>query len=397
MNRLVVFQWPISTFFGWGVYGLNLALHMREAAARAVSSAPVRMERIVIDEIRRRLLADSFAVNARLVADLAGWAGKEIETDSLVLHALGNQFEFACLSAHDSVVKGRPTVGVVFFEDTELGRKGLARARGYRLLIAGSNWNGAVLTAAGLGPVSVVLQGVDTTLFHPAPRAGFLDGRFAVFSGGKLEYRKGQDLVLRAFKAFHGRHPEALLVTAWQSPWPQVARTLDGPHLPPVPVTAGGVDVAGWVAAAGVPPGAVVDLGSVPNALMPPILREMDVAVFPNRSEGGTNLVAMETMACGVPTILAANTGQLDLIRPGNCYPLSRQPPVSPPPAARITGTDGWGESDVEEILEALEAVYQDRAAARARGLAGAETLMGLSWQVQIGALTDILAANFWK
>ena len=59
----------------------------------------------------------------------------------------------------------------------------------------------------------------------------------------------------------------------------------------------------------------VLDLGRVPNAGMPRILRECDVAVFPNRAEGGTNLVAMKCMACGVPTILSANTGHLDLIR----------------------------------------------------------------------------------
>jgi hypothetical protein len=44
---------------------------------------------------------------------------------------------------------------------------------------------------------------------------------------------------------------------------------------------------------------------------MPQILREIDVAVVPNRFEGGTNLVAMECMACGMPVILSANTGYL--------------------------------------------------------------------------------------
>jgi hypothetical protein len=38
-----------------------------------------------------------------------------------------------------------------------------------------------------------------------------------VFSGGKLEHRKGQDLVIRAFVRFVQRHPDAVLVTAWGS------------------------------------------------------------------------------------------------------------------------------------------------------------------------------------
>jgi glycosyltransferase involved in cell wall biosynthesis len=39
-----------------------------------------------------------------------------------------------------------------------------------------------------------------------------------------------------------------------------------------------------------------------------------DVAVFPNRCEGGMNLVAMEAIATGVSVILANGTGQADLI-----------------------------------------------------------------------------------
>ena len=47
------------------------------------------------------------------------------------------------------------------------------------------------------------------------------------------------------------------------------------------------------------------------------LLKQADLAVFPNRCEGGTNLVAMEAIACGVPTVLSANSGHLDLLRPG--------------------------------------------------------------------------------
>ena len=58
---------------------------------------------------------------------------------------------------------------------------------------------------------------------------------------------------------------------------------------------------------------------------MPEVLREVDVAVFPNRCEGGTNLVAMEALASGLTCILSKNTGHLDLIRADNCLPLATQ------------------------------------------------------------------------
>src|SRR5262245_66144985 len=71
------------------------------------------------------------------------------------------------------------------------------------------------------------------------------------------------------------------------------------------------------------------------------------VALFPNRAEGGTNLVEMETIACGVRTIVSANTGHLDLINRNAARPLRRQKPGAE--------WSEWGESDVDEIVTELE------------------------------------------
>jgi len=234
-----------------------------------------------------------------------------------------------------------------------------------------------------------VLQGIDPTLFHPAPRAGHMGERFCVFSGGKLEYRKGQDIAVAAFARFARRHPDALLVSAWHNPWPELVKSLaDSRVTASVPFTADGrPDVQLWTRAAGIPPHQFLDLGAVPNAAMPTILREMDVAVFPNRCEGGTNLVAMECMACGIPTILSDNTGHKDLIAADNCYVLSRQSAI----ILDDRGTQGWGESDVDEIVESLEAVWQQRDESRRRGAMGAEAMAQLSWRRQIGRLHDVL------
>jgi hypothetical protein len=86
----------------------------------------------------------------------------------------------------------------------------------------------------------------------------------------------------------------------------QTARTLDlVSNLPPVPTNKDGkIDVAKWAHESAIPTDQFMDLGSIPNFQMPQVLREMDVGIFPNRCEGGTNLVAMECMACGMPVIL---------------------------------------------------------------------------------------------
>jgi glycosyltransferase involved in cell wall biosynthesis len=375
LARRVVIQWAISSFTGWGVYGLNLALHWAgDAELSPTASRPINPGRIVVDPLRRRALAPLIADAAQFQSQLRAHAGRPATVEAVVLTPANEAFE-PLPAAHGVTLTGRPTLAVTFFETGRLSPEAVARAAAFPLIVTGSTWNQRVLEAHGLTRVRTVLQGVDDTLFHPAPRAGVMGDRFAVFSGGKLERRKGQDIVVAAFRRFARRRPDALLVTAWRSPWPKVARTADISGLA-APVTFdadGGLDVVGWAAANGVGADQVLDLGAVPNAQLPTVLREMDVAVFPNRCEGGTNLVAMEAMACGVPTVLSRNTGHLDLIAEDNCYVLERQ--------AEGTGEEtGWGESDVDELVAALERAYVERDAARRLGLRGAETVRRLSW-----------------
>ena len=141
-------------------------------------------------------------------------------------------------------------------------------------------------------------------------------------------------------------------------------------------------EVAPWLMANGIEPEAVLDLGHQPHPVIAQVLREMDVAVFTNRCEGGTNLVAMEAMACGVPTILSANTGHLNLIGRDTCFPLERQRPLSVATSA-FRGTTLWGESDPDEVVAMLERAYDDRAEAARRGAVGAQLLAQLPWAAQ--------------
>ena len=371
-RRTVLVVATPSWRFGWGIYAINMALHWHDDPDLAPLSALPFEPRDVLDLpgldpawIRR--LAPFATASLAFQQTLAQTAGPVLNVSCPVLHPIYDRMQVAPIEG-GKYVFGNPTIGMIFSIDTAFDAAARERARRFPLIVAGCRWNQQVLEDAGIGPVALVLQGIEPSLFHPAPSRGVYKERFAIFSGGKLEYRKGQDLVLRAFREFRRRHAEALLVTAWHSPWPHLSRSLAGDDAPAPPLTAEGhIDVPGWVAAFGLPADSVVDLGSVPQPRMPALLREMDVALFPNRCECGTNLVAMEAMACGLPVILSANTGHLDLMAPDNSYALLRQRPIDPARAA-VGGSAGWGESDVEEILEQLESVYRDREEARRRG-----------------------------
>ena len=135
-----------------------------------------------------------------------------------------------------------------------------------------------------------------------------------------------------------------------------------------------------WVIDNGLSADSFIDLGWVSNARLPIILRETDVALFPSRAEGGTNLSAMEAMACGIPCILTANTGHLDLIDDNNCYALTdlKPDPVEP---------EFWCQANVDEIIEKLEHAYTNTEDRKQRAEQGATSMEALSWENQIGKL----------
>jgi glycosyltransferase involved in cell wall biosynthesis len=367
--REIGIDWPVSSYTGWGVFGLHLSLEMvRSRRARPILFHPPDVD---LTPAQARLLAE---------AEIRA-APANRRVDFPVLHALGNGL------CDLGVVRGDGDSGLVFFEDTNLDCGSRGRGGALKTIIAGSVWNGRLLEQAGLANVQVAQQGVDETVFYPGPKPGRFKGRFTVFSGGKLEYRKAQDLVLSAFRLFLKRHPEALLAAAWHNYSADAARTFDPP---PALDGAGRPDVTGWAERNGVPRENFLDLGFVPNRALGDVLRDCDAALFPNRCEGGTNLPAMECLASGLPVILSANTGHLDLTQSVPCHALLRQGPVDAAQAGM--GTVGWGESDLGECQAKLEEIYQDPARARALGLAAAKAMFAWSWPVRAAAVLDALA-----
>jgi glycosyltransferase involved in cell wall biosynthesis len=378
--------WQLSTRTGWGNFGVNFACE----AYRSGRVIPVFMlasspSLDALPEDQRRTLAPILQASNQFLAAMSGHPGSA--TVSFPVLAASN-VDFVTQVARSSTANHAMT----FQETTVLSHRGLERARSFDTIVAGSSWLGDVLRAYGLDNVKTVLQGIDPRRFRPNPDGHPRDGRFRIFSGGKMEYRKGQDIVIAAFRAFQRRHPDALLCFCWDNIYPGDSATIARGGLVEAPpeVTEGTRDeVARWLSDNGLPADTFRNIGMVPNREMPDILTTMDAAIFPNRCEGGTNLVAMEAMACGVPTILSVNTGHRDLIADRNCYPLTRQGPVAWSPTDGTTRQ--WGESSVDEVVETLEAIYRDRAEARRRAARGAATLAELTWQRQTVKLLDAI------
>ncbi|MEG4114041.1 MULTISPECIES: tetratricopeptide repeat protein [unclassified Microcoleus] len=383
--------WPLSITSGWGIYGVNLTLQLLQNPAWQVALlAPPSITSESMNPLHKSLLLPVIEKQKSFQELVAANSDKQISCNFPVLYALGNNLES---SGVDDKITSACQIGVIFFEDTRITAEALETAKKYSAIVAGSNWNADVLRSHGLTNVAMVHQGIDPTIFHPAPKSNLFGDRFVIFSGGKLEYRKGQDIVIAAFKRFRAKHPEALLLTTWHNFWPQymlgIEQTGNVAGLPNINRD-GSLGISQWLVANGLPVDSFIDIGLIPNHLAGQILREADCAVFTNRCEGGTNLVAMESMACGIPTILSANTGHLDLIYSHICYPLWTQGRVKQ--TAPFSGVEGWGESEVAEVVEALEQIYTNREESKNRGLAAANFMLDWTWEKQVKRFLDVIS-----
>lgn len=374
--KKLFFDWGISDNSGWGIYGSNLLWYGMQDP---------RYEIFPLDWPPSFI----YPINPIIALEIDKYLNKRDPTTIItkgdtLLTALGNTIE---KKDKDGVLK---EIGVIFFEANPLPKSEIENLKKFNAIISGSTWNHQQLESAGIKN-ELVIQGIDTDLFRPLHKK-FLKDRFVVFSGGKLEFRKGQDIALKAFSIFAKKHEDALLISCWRSPWEtQSAPTINKSKIcnPLIQKNDVGKSIHLWVLSNGVKPHQFNDLGAISNQLMPEIFREVDIAIFPNRAEGGTNLVAMEAISAGIPCAISSNTGHLDLINNVQCIPLQSQSPVSINLSACC---EGWGESSVDELVEVLESAYKGRAAFSEKELIS-KSITEYSWQNSIQKLLNVVNA----
>jgi glycosyltransferase-like protein len=177
---------------------------------------------------------------------------------------------------------------------SELQTRAIASAD--RLFVVSRLWRDWLAEKFGCVP-HLVGNGVDTERFSPVPddKDAALrslvklpaDARMFLAIGG-VEERKNTIAVLEAFRIVYVKHPATCLVIAGG------ASLLD--H------DAYQAEFAAALAASGLPDGAVIRTGPLPQVLMPALYRAADALVFPSVTEG-FGLVVLEAMASGVPVV----------------------------------------------------------------------------------------------
>lgn len=200
-------------------------------------------------------------------------------------------------------VIGSRSYGYGFIESNLLAERYVELAnRLWDYIIPGSTWMYDWLRGTGFNAVKPIIQGVDPELFYLNEHSLADPDYFTVGSFGKFEYRKGQDIVIKALSIFCERRKDVKLLYAWKNNWPNLIRDMAVNKL-------GNVEVPFHASDAYYSDGHVfkelLEKHKIPSIAVPlnaqyhqmsEFYDQCDVALFPGRSEAGQALPLQECL-----------------------------------------------------------------------------------------------------
>jgi glycosyltransferase involved in cell wall biosynthesis len=281
--------------------------------------------------------------------------------------------------------------GYTFFEN-ELTDRSKENAKRYDFVLGGSTWCLERMREKGIDNCAVLIQGIDPTLFSPIDDPVDPE-RFVIFSGGKFELRKGQDLVLRAVKIMQDKYPDVWLVNCWYNLWPASTRLMSySPH-----IRFEHREGESWTQTMqrtyetnGLDGRRIVTCELMPQGLQRDLFARSDIGLFPNRCEGGTNLVLMEYMACAKPVIVSNTSGHKDIVHAGNALLLNALSPFNLVDA-KGTLVGRWQEPSLDEVVAGLEFAYHHRTELKRYGRQAGIDLKQFTWAHSARRLLQVI------
>ena len=367
---------PIGSSSGWGICGKYLSLELSRLGEVCI----VTELQITSDNIGDEL--EQFAIShipLHVIDARTFDRSKTYMVKGVAIRTL-NDFDLGLWLGN---IQTEKTIGYTFYYGSPLSQEQYDSAKRLEFVIAGSSFCEEQLNKAGIEKTKTIIQGINPQIFNPmnSEKSLFRD-RFVVFSGGKLEFRKGQDIVIRAFKIFSDKHPEALLVNSWFNLWEFSLKTMAASTV--IDFT---FDCKNYMASMinlykinALGNDKVITLPIKPSFQLAHIYKNTDIGLFPNRCEGGTNLMLMEYMACGKPVIASSQTGHADIVNQDNAFSVETCTPVKIR-QGDLSQYQGWVEPDIDEIVAHLERAYDHPEECKQKGGAAGRFLSGLTWE----------------
>ncbi|MEI7473898.1 MAG: glycosyltransferase family 4 protein [bacterium] len=379
---MIYLIFPVGSFHGWGVCGKYLTRELSSITDTKLITHSVN-EAEISDPLDYEFLKSKFVGFEETKRFITG--SKII--DMPVLQAIAGPMNPWLIETKTSF-----KVGYTFFEDNLLSESYVANAsKNFDYVVAGSKWCEEILESYGCTNAKTVIQGVDTQIFNPFDNEKkYFKDKFIIFSGGKFELRKSQDLVIRAFKILQDKYDDVMLLTNWYNKWPHSFNTMAvTPHIKFSGLAENNYNhtINKILTDNGIDLRRVISVPPVPNTSLARIYKNTDIGLFPNRCEGGTNLVLMEYMACGKPTIASYNSGHKDILTSENSIKIEEMKQIKINKERRDVAV--WDEPNLDEIISHLEWAYNNRESLKLIGNKAGEDLCQTTWAKS--------AENFYK
>lgn len=268
-------------------------------------------------------------------------------------------------------------IGHTIFESNSLPQSFVKGCNRMDALIVPTTFHVDAFRRAGVDiPMQVVPEGVDTERFTPdGPRLSTIPERFTFLWVAQLSYRKGFDLVLRAFLELFAGHDDVQLVMrsylsdGSDKDLDQVAKL---------------IKIFRKEELGGVQNGHVYLLENVADVHLPALYRSADVLLSPFRGEGW-GLPMIEALSSGVPVIATAWGGPMSYLSRDiaslidyQLQPIPRQiPTLFLGPILEQARSEGHllAEPDYQQLKYAMWDAYQNHTAHKAKALRGRKRL----------------------
>jgi glycosyltransferase involved in cell wall biosynthesis len=317
---------PCNYATGWGICGTNLARELSFKNKIKYVSTEIYDENVLQNPIENAFF-------------------KQLHFDNL--EYLKKQKKYPIIQAlqHDLTeymgdFNGSFKIGLTFSDRKIPNINCINACKKWDLIISGSTWSKNLLQDHGVES-EVIFQGIDPLLYNSKrSKKQMFEDDFVVFSGGKFETRKGQDLTIKAFKVLQDKYPDVKLVCAWYNSYTNDSGIKE--------LNDSGIDM-----------NKVVLLPTMPNSCFPQIYQNTDIGIFPSRCEAGTNLVLMEYMACQKPVIASIGTGQGDIVNSKNGLVVENSGVCHLYENGINIGL--WEEPNVDSLISNLEWAYNNR------------------------------------
>ena len=273
-----------------------------------------------------------------------------------------------------------PRIGFTIFETDAFTARELHHLRAQDAILVCSAWARDVCYANGLTdrPVHVVPLGVDRAVFHEHVMPARQWNETVFLQAGKLEPRKGQLELLRAFEAAFTPNDDVRLILACHNPF--MRRDLFDAALAPFRTSPMAKRIT------------IVDRELETSRDVAALMATAHCGVFPARAEGW-NLEALEMLSMGKTVIATNATAHTEYLTPRNAR-LIGMDALEPAMGGRMAGRwSAWGTSQHEQLVAHLRAVQADRMSGQlVENRAGITTANTYSWDASAQALLDALA-----